>query len=130
MPENNDLTSSLSVAPHIGEDFHQRCADSVTGEGRVRDLSRRPLGHQINLQAGLREKLVRISDALLAPWQKLGDFRAHLLPSHSHNLSTGRVQMGFLDELDVRCAEFHRHVSFVLHTAHTDFVYGSTGRWT
>ena len=59
----------------------------------------------------LKEKLVKIADSLLAPWQKLEVFRAHLLPSLSHHLSTGRVQRGFLDELDTRCAEFIRHVS-------------------
>jgi hypothetical protein len=71
----------------------------------------------------LKEKLVKIADSLLAPWQKLEVFRAHLLPSLSHHLSTGRVQRGFLDELDTRCAEFLRHVSFVPHTAHTAFLF-------
>jgi hypothetical protein len=63
------------------------------------------------------------ADSLLAPWQKLEVFRAHLLPSLSHHLATGRVQRGFLDELDTRCAEFLRQVAHVPHTAHTAFLF-------
>jgi hypothetical protein len=84
-----------------------------------------PMGTRLTFRpaSDLKEKLVKIADSLLAPWQKLEVFRAHLLPSLSHHLSTGRVQRGFLDELDTRCAEFLRHVSFVPHTAHTAFLF-------
>ncbi len=84
-----------------------------------------PMGTKLTFRPAtdLREKLVKIADSLLAPWQKLEVFRAHLLPSLSHHLATGRVQRGFLDELDTRCAEFLRQVAYVPHTAHTAFLF-------
>jgi hypothetical protein len=69
------------------------------------------------------EKLIKVADSLLAPWQKLEVFRAHVLPSLSHHLVSGRVQRGFLDELNTRCVEFLRQVSFVPHTTHKAFLF-------
>ena len=60
---------------------------------------------------------------MLAPWQKLEVFRAHVLPSLSHHLESGRVQRGFLNELNTRCVEFLRQVSFVPHTTHKAFLF-------
>ena len=82
-----------------------------------------PMGTKLTFRPAtdLREKLIKVADSLLAPWQKLEVFRAHLLPSLSHHLATGRVQRGFLYELDTRCTEFLRQVAHVPHTAHTTF---------
>jgi hypothetical protein len=71
----------------------------------------------------LRDKLFKVADSWLAPWHKLEVFRAHLLPSLSHHLASGRVQRGFLDELDTRCVEFLRQVSYVPHTTHMAFLF-------
>ncbi len=55
----------------------------------------------------LPDKLTKVADSNLVPWLKLV-YRAHLLPSLSHHLATGRVLRGFLHEMDSRCAEFLR----------------------
>ena len=73
----------------------------------------------------LPDKLTKVADSDLTPWQKLEVFRAHLLPSLSHHLATGRVLPRFLDEMQMhaRCAEFLRFVAHVPHTAHNGFLY-------
>jgi hypothetical protein len=71
----------------------------------------------------LREKLIKVADSLLSSWQKFEVFRAHFLPSLSHHLESGRVQRGFLNELNTRCVEFLRQVSYVPHTTHTAFLF-------
>ena len=85
-----------------------------------------PMGTRLTFRPAtdLPEKLTKVADSDLAPWQKLEVFRAHLLPSLSHHLATGRVERTVLRELDTRCAEFLRLVAEVPHSAHNGFLYG------
>lgn len=71
----------------------------------------------------LPDKLTKVADSDLAPWQKLEIFRANLIPSLSHHLATGSVIRGFLYEMDARCSDFLTYVSNVPHTAHNGFLY-------
>ena len=48
----------------------------------------------------LPEKLRRVNDSLLTPWQKLEVLRSQLLPSLSHHLASGKVEKRGLYELD------------------------------
>jgi hypothetical protein len=95
-----------------------------------------PMGTRLTfrLASSLPGKLTLLADSDLAPWQKLEVFRAHLLDSLSHHLATGRVQRGFLDEVDSRCADFLRHIANVPHTAHSAFLFADrragAARWT
>jgi hypothetical protein len=84
-----------------------------------------PIGTRLTFRpaSSLPGKLTLLADSDLAPWQKLEVFCAHLLTSLSHHLATGRVQRGFLDEVDLRCAEFLRHIANVPHTAHSAFLF-------
>ncbi|XP_046651115.1 uncharacterized protein LOC124342196 [Daphnia pulicaria] len=84
-----------------------------------------PMGTRLTFRpvCDLPDKLIKVADSDLAPWQKLEVYRAHLLPSLSHHLATGRVLRGFLNEMDARCAEFLRFVANVPHTAHNGFLY-------
>ena len=74
-----------------------------------------PIGCRLTfrLTTSLPTLLEKLADSLLAPWQKLEVFRAYLLPSLSHQLSSGRVKKGPLDELDSRCKAFLRQVANV-----------------
>jgi hypothetical protein len=94
-------------------------------EGEHEDYLGVPMGTRLTFRpaSSLPGKLTLVADSDLAPWQKLEVFRAHLLPSLSHHLATGRVQRGFLDEIDSRCAEFLRHIANVPHTAHSAFLF-------
>ncbi|XP_046632270.1 uncharacterized protein LOC124311947 [Daphnia pulicaria] len=94
-------------------------------EGETESYLGVPLGTRLTFRpvSDLPDKLTKLADCDLAPWQKLEVFRAHLLPSLSHHLATGRVLRGFLGEMDARCSEFLRFVSNVPHTAHNGFLY-------
>ena len=85
-----------------------------------------PIGCRLTfrLQSNLKELLGKLTDSLLAPWQKLEVFRAYLLPSLSHQLSSGRVEKGqTLEDLECACRSFLRHVSNTPLTASTSFLY-------
>jgi hypothetical protein len=95
------------------------------GEGETEPYLGVPMGTRLTFRPAtdLPDKLTKVADSDLAPWQKLEVFRAYLMPSLSHHLATGRVNRTFLDELDTRCAEFLRLVANVPHTAHTAFLF-------
>ena len=85
-----------------------------------------PIGCRLifRLQSKLKELLGKLADSLLAPWQKLEVFRAYLLPSLSHQLSSGRVEKGqTLEDLEGACRSFLRHVSNTTLTSSTSFLY-------
>ena len=58
----------------------------------------------------LGPKLNSIADSALAPWQKSKVFRSHLLPSLSHDLSSGRVDKSCLSEIDKKVNNFLRFI--------------------
>ena len=64
-----------------------------------------PIGSKLTftLPTDLPEKLALVASSLLSPWQKLEVFRAHLMPSLSHHLASGRVEKRSLEELDKTC---------------------------
>ena len=56
-------------------------------------------------------KLNSIADSALAPLQKLDELRSHLLPSLSHDLSSGRVDRSCLSEIDKKVKNFLRFIT-------------------
>lgn len=85
-----------------------------------------PIGCRLTfrLQSNLKELLGKLADSLLAPWQKLEVFRAYLLPSLSHQLSSGRVEKGqTFEDLEAVCRSFLRHVTNTTLNANTSFLY-------
>ena len=48
-------------------------------------------------------QLDKVRDSLLAPYQKLEVYRAHLLPSLCHHLASGRCEKETLESLDIEC---------------------------
>ena len=83
-----------------------------------------PIGCKLmfRLEEDFRPLLIKLSDSLLAPWQKLEVFRAYLLPSLSHQLSSGRVKNAF-DDLEADCRTFLRSVSNSTLNANNAFLY-------
>ena len=67
----------------------------------------------------LGPKLNSIADSALAPWQKLEILRSLLLPSFSHNISSGRIDKSCLSEIDKKVKNFLRLVTKAPDTAAT-----------
>ncbi|RUS69482.1 hypothetical protein EGW08_022750 [Elysia chlorotica] len=61
----------------------------------------------------LPNKMDRLQESLLAPWQKLEALRSQLLPSLSHHLASGRVKKDLLRELDDKTRHLLRNVARV-----------------
>ena len=55
--------------------------------------------------------LDKIRDSLLAPYQKLEVYRAHLLPSLCHHLASGRCNKETLEALDGECKKFLKAIT-------------------
>ena len=71
----------------------------------------------------LREKLIKVCDSDLAPWQKLEVFRGVLVPSLSHHLASGKVEKTGLYDLNTACRDFLRRIANVPVQANTAFFY-------
>ena len=84
-----------------------------------------PMGSKLlfRLPNTLAEKLNKVSDSDLAPWQKLEVFRSALLPSVSHHLASGKVEKGPLYDLDVACRDFLRRTANAPIPTNTAFFY-------
>jgi len=84
-----------------------------------------PIGAKLRFRppTELIENLDKVSNSLLAPWQKLEVFRSHLLPSLSHHLSTGRVLKDELTKLDTECRKFLGHICNVPNQTVKSFFY-------
>lgn len=54
--------------------------------------------HTFRPATDLPDKLTKVANSDLTPWQKLEIFHATLLPSLSHRLATGRVFHDSLEE--------------------------------
>ena len=71
----------------------------------------------------LPAKLALVASSLLSPWEKLEVFRAHLMPSLSHHLASGRVEKASLEDLDKTCRNFLASVACVPDNTHRCFYY-------
>ena len=88
-----------------------------------------PIGAKLRFRPPdvLLSSLDKIAASLLAPWQKLEVFRAHLLPSLSHHLASGRVKKGDLKTFDDESRKFMRLVTSLPDTSALEFFYADRG---
>lgn len=84
-----------------------------------------PMGSKLlfRMPDTLKEKLDRLADSGLSPWQKLEVFRCALLPSLSHHLASGKVEKGSLHGLEQDCKDFLRYVANVPMSTNSAFFY-------
>ena len=84
-----------------------------------------PIGSKFTftVPTDLPAKLALVASSLLSPWQKLEVFRAHLMPSLSHHLASGRVEKASLEDLDKTCRNFLASVACVPDNTHRCFYY-------
>ena len=61
-----------------------------------------PIGSKLlfNVTTDIHAQLNQLSESGLTPWQKIEDLRSHLIPSLSHELSSGRVMKESIYDLD------------------------------
>ena len=61
-----------------------------------------PIGSKFffNVTTDIPAQLNQLSDSGLTPWQKIEVLRSHLIPSLSHELSSGRVMKESIYDLD------------------------------
>ena len=72
-----------------------------------------PIGARLRYRppTSLINLLDKTRDSLLAPYQKLEVYRAHLLPSLCHHLASGRCSKETLESLDLECRKFLKSIT-------------------
>jgi hypothetical protein len=95
------------------------------GEDEAEQYLGTPIGSMFTftVPTDLPAKLALVASSLLSLWQKLEVLRAHLMPSLSHHLASGRVEKASLEELDKTCRNFLASDACVPDNTHRCFYY-------
>ena len=88
-----------------------------------------PSGYRLRFRptTNLVTNMDRISESLLASWQKLEVFRSHLPPSLFHQLASARILKKSVGALDVECRKFLALITGIPITAVEAFYYADRG---
>ena len=127
---NPSKCSSLSFikGKHVHTEFKLdgKAILPISAEEAVRYLGI-PIGNRFLFRTSseLPKLMDKIADSALAPWQKLEVLRSHLLPSLSHDLSSGRVEKGSLFNIERRVKHFIRLITNTPDTSATPFFYAN-----
>ena len=84
-----------------------------------------PIGSKFlfNVTTDIPAQLNQLSDFGLTPWQKIEVLRSHLIPSLSHELSSGRVMKESIYDLDKSIKQFLRYNTNTPDNVATPFFY-------
>ena len=84
-----------------------------------------PIGSKFlfNVTTDIHVQLNQFSDSELTPWQNIEVLRSHLIPSLSHELSSGRVMKESIYDLDKSIKQFLRYTTNTPDNVATPFFY-------